>query len=123
MATLLLSEAAKQAGVSPAAPYRHFDERSDSLVEIACQGFEIFADLLEFAYRKEKTDMRRFESIGRAYLAFAHQHPRHYIAMFESGVSINANADLAANANRAMSVLANAAQKLSTHLPTHMRPP
>lgn len=118
-----LSEAAKQTGVSAAAPYRHFDGRTDLIVEIARQGFEMFADLLEFAYKKEPTDLSSFESVNRAYLVFARQHPGHYIAMFESDLSINANADLATAANRAMSVLTNAAKQLSTHLPQEMRPP
>ena len=47
-----LSEAARLAGVSPAAPYRHFSGRDELIAEVARQGFEIFADLLEFAHAK-----------------------------------------------------------------------
>lgn len=118
-----MSEAAKTAGVSAAAPYRHFDGREDLIAEIARQGFEMFADLLDFAFGKGATPLASFESVGRAYLAFARKHPGHYIAMFESGVSINANAELAAAANRALSVLSRAAEDLSAHLPDEMRPP
>ena len=39
-----LSEAAKQAGVTPAAVYRHFEGRDDLIAEAALQGYEIFAD-------------------------------------------------------------------------------
>jgi AcrR family transcriptional regulator len=39
-----LSDAAKQAGVTPAAVYRHFAGRDDLIAECARQGFEIFAD-------------------------------------------------------------------------------
>ena len=45
-----LSEAAKRAGVTPAAVYRHFDGREDLIAEAARQGYEIFADLMAFAY-------------------------------------------------------------------------
>ena len=45
-----LSEAAKLAGVTPAAVYRHFEGREDLITEVALQGFEIFADLMQFAY-------------------------------------------------------------------------
>ena len=118
-----MSEAAKQAGVSAAAPYRHFDGREDLIAEVARQGFEIFADLMEFAYSKGNTPLASFESVGRAYLAFARKNPGHYIAMFESGVSINANAELAAAANRALDVLGKSAENLSAHLPEDLRPP
>ena len=37
-----LSEAAKAAGVTPAAVYRHFAGRDDLIAEVARQGFDIF---------------------------------------------------------------------------------
>jgi AcrR family transcriptional regulator len=119
-----LSEAAKLAGVTPAAVYRHFDGREDLIAEAARQGYEIFADLMEFAYAKgEPSDLKAFEATGRAYLAFAEKHPGHYVAMFESGVSINRTAELRAAANRAFGVLEEAAAGLSEHLPQDRRPP
>ncbi len=45
-----LSEAAKTAGVTPAAVYRHFQGREDLIAEAARQGFEMFADLMQYAY-------------------------------------------------------------------------
>ena len=45
-----LSEAAKAADVTPAAVYRHFAGRDDLLAEVARQGYDIFAALMEFAY-------------------------------------------------------------------------
>ena len=38
-----------------------------------------------------------FEATGRAYLAFARNYPGHYIAMFESGISVNRTPELAAS--------------------------
>jgi AcrR family transcriptional regulator len=119
-----MAEAAKQAGVSTAAPYRHFKGREDLIAEVARQGFEIFADLLEFALAKGGgSSVRGLESVGRAYLAFAQKYPGYYIAMFESGVSINANPELAMVANRAMNVLIQSAEDLSKHMPRDKRPP
>jgi AcrR family transcriptional regulator len=119
-----LSEAAKHAGVSAAAPYRHYKGREDLIAEVAQQGFEMFGDLMEFAYAKgAPSALSSFESVGRAYLAFARKHPGHYIAMFESGVSINASPELASAANRALSVLGRAAEELTKHLPADRRPP
>ena len=44
-----LSEAAKNAGVTPAAVYRHFEGREDLIAECARQGHEIFADLMDLS--------------------------------------------------------------------------
>lgn len=119
-----LSEAAKQAGVTPAAVYRHFEGREDLIAEAARQGYTIFADLMQYAYEKgQPSALAAFESTGRAYLAFARKYPGHYIAMFESGISVNRTADLAAVANRANGVLEQAAADLSKHIPEEKRPP
>lgn len=119
-----LSDAAKLAGVTPAAVYRHFAGRDDLIAEVARQGFEIFADLMEHAYNGGKpTALVAFEATGRAYLAFARKFPGHYPAMFESGISLNANPDLARAAERARGVLLRAAQQLSEHIPAGRRPP
>ena len=47
-----LSEAAKQAGVTPAAVYRHFEGREDLIAEAALQGYAIFGDLMQYAFEK-----------------------------------------------------------------------
>ncbi|MCR8827265.1 TetR/AcrR family transcriptional regulator [Pseudosulfitobacter koreensis] len=119
-----LSEAAKQAGVTPAAVYRHFEGREDLIAEAALQGYEMFSDLMEYAYQSgQPSALAAFEATGRAYLAFARKHPGHYIAMFESGISINRTPELAAAATRANGVLEKAAGDLSQHIPAHKRPP
>ena len=119
-----LSEAAREAGVTPAAVYRHFDGREDLIAEAARQGYEIFADLMEYAYEKgQPSAMASFSATGRAYLAFARKYPGHYVAMFESGISIQRTPELNEVATRAMGVLEKAATELSMHIPENMRPP
>jgi AcrR family transcriptional regulator len=119
-----LSEAAKQAGVTPAAVYRHFDGREDLIAEAARQGYEIFADLMDHAYEKgQPSALASFEATGRAYLAFARRFPGHYVAMFESGISIQRTPELNAVATRALGVLERAAEELSQHIPEEKRPP
>jgi AcrR family transcriptional regulator len=119
-----LSEAAREAGVTPAAVYRHFEGREDLIAEAARQGFDMFADLLAYAYADGKpTALAAFEAVGRAYLAFARKYPGHYVAMFESGISIQRNAELAAVAGRALGVMEKAARDLSQHIPPERRPP
>ena len=119
-----LSEAAKAADVTPAAVYRHFAGRDDLLAEVARQGYDIFAALMAFAYNNgQPTALAAFEATGRAYLAFARKYPGHYMAMFESGLNLNAHPDLAMVAQKARSVLETAAEKLSQHMQPGKRPP
>ena len=119
-----LAEAARVAGVSPAAPYRHFRGREDLIEEAARQGFLLFAEQMERAYDDGRPSaLSAFLATGQAYLAFARAYPGHYIAMFESGVAIAGNPDLARAADRAMSVLIRAAEKLAARLPADRRPP
>lgn len=119
-----LSEAAKQAGVTPAAVYRHFEGREDLIAEAALQGYEIFADVMQYAYDSgQPSALAAFEATGRAYLAFARKYPGHYISMFESGISVNRTPELAAASARAKGVLEKAAEDLSQHIPPDKRPP
>jgi AcrR family transcriptional regulator len=119
-----LAEAARAAGVSAAAPYRHFRGRDELVEEVARQGFWMFGDRLERAWNDGRpSPLSAFMAIGRAYLAFAREFPGYYIAMFESGVSIVGNPDLAHAADRAFGVLVTAAARLAAALPPERRPP
>ncbi|MDA8747834.1 TetR/AcrR family transcriptional regulator [Litoreibacter sp.] len=119
-----VAEAAKSAGVTPAAVYRHFDGRESLIAECALQGHRIFGDLMEHAYADgQPSALSAFEATGRAYLAFARKFPGHYMAMFESGLSLQANPDLALAAARSRGVLERAATVLSEHIPEAKRPP
>ena len=120
-----ITEAAKHLGVSSAAPYRHFSSKEEIVEEAARQGYEIFADLLEFAADGGKpSPLSSFEAACKAYLAFATRNPGHYIAMFESGISVNASPALAHAARRAKSVVEQAARTLvAGHEVAHIPPP
>lgn len=80
-----LSDAAKLAGVSPAAPYRHFKDRQALLREVASQGFEALGRRLIAA--GEGGGREGFLAMGKAYLAFAREEPAFYAAMFNTGSS------------------------------------
>jgi len=119
-----LSEAAREAGVTPAAVYRHFEGREDLIAAAAQQGYALFGDQMEAAYGKgQPSALAAFEATGRAYLAFAREYPGYYISMFESGISINRTPELHQVATRAMGVLEIAAEELSQHIPADKRPP
>ena len=119
-----LSEAAKLAGVTPAAVYRHFQGREDLIAEAARQGYIIFSDVMAFAYNDgQPSALAAFEATGRAYLAFAQKYPGHYVAMFESGISVNRSPELADAASKAKRILEQAATALSERIPADRRPP
>ena len=72
---------------------------------------------------RSATALSAFEATGRAYLAFARKYPGHYQAMFESGLSLQGNPELAAVASKASGVLEKAATALSAQIPPEKRPP
>lgn len=118
------ADAARFAGVSPAAPYRHFRDREALLAEVAREGFGRFEAMLATGWANGKPDVvTAFHNIGRAYLAFARAEPAYYAAMFESGLPPDLNPELRAASDRAFAVLRNAADVLVARLPVSGRPP
>jgi AcrR family transcriptional regulator len=118
------AEAARWAGVSPAAPYRHFRDRDELIADVARRGFELF----EAALAKSWDDGRpnpftAFDRLGKAYLAFARNEPAYYSAMFEAGVPLEADANLRQVSERAFGVLRTATEKLLATMPGPNRPP
>jgi len=77
-----IADAAKVAGVSSAALYRHFRGRDDLVAEVAGRGFDHLAERLARALRSPGTPIERFTRMGEAYLAFAEEEPGFYAAMF-----------------------------------------
>src|SRR5271169_384532 len=62
------ADAARSAGVSPAAPYRHFRDRDELLADVARRGFEQFAEALAKAWDEGRPDvMSAFDRLGKAY--------------------------------------------------------
>src|SRR6201991_2438995 len=89
------AEAARWAGVSPAAPYRHFRDRDELLASVALQGFERFAAMLTTAWNDGRPDpSSAFDNLGKAYLSFARIEPAYYSAMFEAGIPLETNPEL-----------------------------
>src|SRR4029434_5861549 len=51
------ADAARWAGVSPAAPYRHYRDRDALLADVARRGFEQFANALAKAWEDGRADV------------------------------------------------------------------
>ncbi len=118
------AEAARSAGVSAAAPYRHFRDRDALMADVARRGFELFAGELGRAWNKGQPDpFIAFEQVGRAYLAFARKDPAYYSAMFEAGLPQDFDPALREAAERAFGVLRQASETLCAKLPPAGRPP
>ena len=117
------AELARAAGVSPAAPYRHFADRNALLAEVARRGYDRFAEVLERAWNGGQPDpVTALEAVGRAYLAFARAEPASYAVMFESEVSMDQDPALRQASERAFGVLRQAADVVCAGM-TENRPP
>lgn len=120
-----LAEAARLAGVTPAALYRHFRDRADLMAEVARRGFELFAEALEKAWAGGRpSPLAAFDAVGRAYLAFARAEPAYYAAMFAQGsASLLGPGSPGSPGARAFAVLGEACTQLARRLPPERRPP
>lgn len=118
------AEAARWAGVSAAAPYRHFRDRDELLADVALRGFQQFETTLAHAWADGRPDVHTaFDRVGKAYLGFARNEAAYYSAMFEAGISLENNPGLREASERAFGVLRLAVEQLIATLPTKSRPP
>lgn len=102
-AALSVRAAARRAGVSHNAPYRHFPGKGALLAALAADGFERFRAELAEAERAGGLRAR-----GEAYVRFALAHPQRFRLMFGSGLSIAGDANLREQAGRAFGGLQQA---------------
>ncbi len=80
---LTLREAARRAGVSQAAPYRHFADKRDLLAAVAEQGFRLMTAAMRAAMTSQPASaLARFQAQGQAYVAFAEANAAHFRLMF-----------------------------------------
>jgi AcrR family transcriptional regulator len=73
LARLSVREAARRAGVSHNAPYRHFPDRDALLAALAAEGFNLLEKSLHDLSGRE---------LGEAYVGFALAHPQRFRLMF-----------------------------------------
>src|SRR5262249_27769351 len=119
------ADAARIAGVSPAAPYRHFRDRDELLSSIAQRGFEQFESALSQAWDDGRpAAVTACGGVGRASLAFAREQPSFYSALLEWGVAADVSPGWQAAAERAFAVIRAAAERLAALAPQGTpRPP
>ena len=79
-----LSDACRRAGVSTAAPYRHFADKEEILAEVAAQGFIDMASRNRIeTQRHPEGSAERIVALGRVYFTFALEEPALFRMMLE----------------------------------------
>jgi AcrR family transcriptional regulator len=81
-----LNEASRLAGVSVAAPYRHFDDKDALLAEIARDGYELLEREIYKSVENGGSLRDQIVESGMAYLRFARNHSDYFSVMFQSGL-------------------------------------
>jgi AcrR family transcriptional regulator len=77
-----LRAVARRAGVSHAAPYRHFADRAALLAAVAARGFRELADRMAHAAAAAGDARARLAALGEAYVGFALDRPAAFRLMF-----------------------------------------
>lgn len=80
---LTIREVAARAGVSHAAPYRHFADKSALMAAMAKEGFDLMVARMHHRMGAYPDDaLLRLKYCGIGYIEFAMAHPAHYRVMF-----------------------------------------
>ncbi|MDC0672271.1 TetR/AcrR family transcriptional regulator [Nannocystis radixulma] len=103
---LTMQTLAKAAGVSPAAPYHHFEDKPALLAALAEEGFDQLFERLTAATASPAAAADKLVALARAYFEFAAARPAHYRIMFLPEIRDRARfASLHASAGRSMQLL------------------
>jgi len=80
---LTLREVARRAGVTHAAPYRHFTDKDALLAAVAEEGFRTLIEVMKEEMGRASADpVEQLEALGVGYVRFALAHPAHFEVMF-----------------------------------------
>ena len=85
--TVSLRRVAREAGVSPGAPYHHFADRAALLGALAGRGFALLAADLTAVRESTDDPVTALTGITDAYVAFAIDHPAYFRLMFRPELS------------------------------------
>ncbi len=80
---LSLRAVAREAGVSPAAPYHHFKDKGELLDAVAHEGWLMLDEALGRAKAAAPSIREAVAELGVAYVCFARDHPALYRVMYD----------------------------------------
>ena len=83
-AALSLRAVAREAGVSPAAPYHHFKDKSELLDAVAQEGWHALGQAINDARIAATDPQSVMTEIGVAYVMFARKNPALYRTMYDA---------------------------------------
>lgn len=81
-----LAEASRRAGVSVAAPYKHFADRETLLAELATRGYREQRDRFAVALGGSEDPVEQLAAFAAAYVRFAEQEPALFDITFHAGL-------------------------------------
>ena len=80
---LSLRAVAREAGVSPAAPYHHFKDKAELLDAVAQEGWDIL-DQQMIEAKAKASGPQQLTALGLAYVCFARDNPALYRVMYDA---------------------------------------
>jgi AcrR family transcriptional regulator len=86
-AALSLRAVAREAGVSPAAPYHHFKDKTELLEAVAYEGWDALGQAINTARHSAANPEASLNAIGLAYVTFALNNPALYQLMYDTSRS------------------------------------
>ncbi|WP_394763566.1 TetR/AcrR family transcriptional regulator [Phenylobacterium sp.] len=81
---LSLRAVAREAGVSPAAPYHHFKDKGELLEAVAHEGWDLLDAALAKAKAEASSPAQAISELGVAYVCFARNNPALYRVMYDT---------------------------------------
>ena len=107
-AAMSLRAVAREAGVSPAAPYHHFKDKSELLDAVAEEGWHALKTAIGESRSRAADPRAALTEIGVAYVAFARRNPALYRLMYHAACNRAMMPDHAKDADSAYGQVAEA---------------
>jgi AcrR family transcriptional regulator len=108
-----LAEASRRAGVSVAAPYKHFADKDALLAELARTGYERQHDLFRAAMAAETDPVEQLAAFAAAYVQFAAENKALFDITFGAGLEKPRYPRLAEAGDRVLALLREPAARLA----------
>lgn len=109
-----LAEASRRAGVSVAAPYKHFADRDALLAELAAQGYREQQNRFAAAMNGIEDPAEQLAAFAAAYVRFAAEEPALFDVTFHAGLDKSQFAKLATAGDQVARLLLPRAQELAS---------
>jgi AcrR family transcriptional regulator len=106
-----LNEASRLAGVTVAAPYRHFEDKDALLAEIACDGLDLMILELRKAAAAGNSIREKMLEAGMGYLRFSSVHADYFAVIFNAGLDKSKYPRVGRAAGEAYGVILELAQQ------------